>query len=104
MGLAQNFLINIFSELGLNKNLKGKVHGMVFAEKIIDSNLPTVLIYGHYDVQPPDSLNEWVTDPFDPVVRNGNLFARGTSDDKGQIMANILAVKTNREIWQKAIL
>lgn len=55
---------------------------------------PTVLVYGHYDVQPVDPLNEWHSSPFDPVVRDGNLYARGSSDDKGQVFANIKAVQT----------
>ncbi|HWO90260.1 MAG TPA: dipeptidase [Gemmatimonadales bacterium] len=54
---------------------------------------PTVLVYGHYDVQPPDPLNEWVTPPFEPTERNGNLYARGTADDKGQVFCVVAAVE-----------
>jgi len=52
---------------------------------------PTVLIYGHYDVQPPDPLNEWTSPPFEPTVRNGDLYCRGATDDKGQVFAAIKA-------------
>lgn len=54
---------------------------------------PTVLIYGHYDVQPVDPLNEWKSDPFEPEVRDGKLYARGASDNKGQLLAHILGVE-----------
>jgi acetylornithine deacetylase/succinyl-diaminopimelate desuccinylase-like protein len=92
MAKARDFLFEIFKKNGFKtKILKGSVHDLVYAEKIVDLEKPTVLIYGHYDVQPPDPINEWKTDPFSPVIKNGNIFARGTSDDKGQIMANIIA-------------
>jgi len=54
---------------------------------------PTVLCYGHYDVQPPDPLNEWVTPPFEPTVRGGNIYARGTADDKGQVFCVVSAIE-----------
>ncbi len=54
---------------------------------------PTVLVYGHYDVQPPDPLNEWITPPFTPTVRNGNLYARGSADDKGQVFCVATALE-----------
>src|SRR5258708_4787626 len=57
-------------------------HPLVYAEKIVSPAKPTVLFYGHYDVQPPDPLNEWITPPFEPSVRDGNLYARGSADDK----------------------
>jgi len=69
-------------------------HPVVFAESInAGENAPTVLIYGHYDVQPPDPLNLWHSDPFKPEVRGENLFARGASDMKGQVMATISAIE-----------
>lgn len=68
-------------------------HPIVYGEWLGAAGAPTVLIYGHYDVQPVDPLNEWHTPPFEPTVRDGNLYARGSSDDKGQIFANIKAVQ-----------
>jgi acetylornithine deacetylase/succinyl-diaminopimelate desuccinylase-like protein len=55
---------------------------------------PTVLVYGHYDVQPPDPLDEWLSPPFEPTERNGNLYARGAVDDKGQVIAQIKALES----------
>ncbi|MBK6544179.1 MAG: dipeptidase [Saprospiraceae bacterium] len=78
---------------------KTKGHPVVYAQKIIDPNLPTVLTYGHYDVQPPDPLNLWTSGPFEPVVKDGKIYARGSCDDKGQVFMHIKAlesmVKTN---------
>ena len=67
---------------------------IVYGEKIIDPNLPTVLVYGHYDVQPsvPDEL--WNTPPFEPTVRDGNIYARGACDDKGQMFMHVKAFET----------
>ena len=59
-------------------------HPAVFAEKIIDPNLPTVLVYGHMDVMPVDPLNLWKSDPFEPEIRDEKIYARGADDDKGQ--------------------
>jgi acetylornithine deacetylase/succinyl-diaminopimelate desuccinylase-like protein len=64
---------------------------VVYAEKIIDRTLPTVLVYGHYDVQPPDPLNEWKSPPFEPVIREDKIYARGADDDKGQFFAQLKA-------------
>ena len=74
-------------------------HPIVYGEYMISSDKPTVLFYGHYDVQPPDPLELWETDPFDPVVRkteihpDGAIFARGACDDKGQLYMQIKAVE-----------
>ncbi len=64
-------------------------HPIVYAERIEDPALPTVLVYGHYDVQPPDPLDLWTSPPFEPTIRDGRLFARGSSDDKGQMFMHI---------------
>ena len=68
-------------------------HPIVFAETEFDPQRPTVLIYGHYDVQPADPIDEWRTPPFQPVVRGDNLYGRGSSDDKGQLFAHIKALE-----------
>ncbi len=64
---------------------------IVYGEKIVDPALPTVLVYGHYDVQPPDPLELWETPPFEPVVRDGKIYARGACDDKGQFYMHVKA-------------
>ncbi|MVN91663.1 dipeptidase [Mucilaginibacter aquatilis] len=64
---------------------------IVYGEKIIDSTKPTVLVYGHYDVQPPDPLELWETPPFEPTVRDGKIYARGACDDKGQFYMHVKA-------------
>lgn len=64
---------------------------IVYGEKIIDNSLPTVLVYGHYDVQPPDPLNLWHTPPFEPTIRDGKIYARGSCDDKGQFYMHVKA-------------
>ena len=83
-----------------------KGYPIVYGEKIIDQNLPTVLVYGHYDVQPPDPIELWDSGPFDPVIKktdihpDGAIFARGACDDKGQFFMHIkafeLMIKNNK--------
>jgi len=83
-----------------------KGYPVVYAEKIIDSSLPTILVYGHYDVQPPDPLDLWDSPPFEPVIKktelhpDGAIFARGACDDKGQMYMHVKAfeymVSTNQ--------
>lgn len=66
-------------------------HPVVFGQKIIDPSLSTVLVYGHYDVQPPEPLEKWNSDPFEPVVHDGAIWGRGANDDKGQLFMHIKA-------------
>jgi acetylornithine deacetylase/succinyl-diaminopimelate desuccinylase-like protein len=67
---------------------------VVYAEKILSPQAPTVLVYGHYDVMPPEPLNLWKSEPFEPIVRDGRIWARGADDDKGQAMAQVKGFET----------
>lgn len=69
-------------------------HPVIYAEKIFDASKPTILVYGHYDVQPPDPLDLWKSGPFDPVIKDGKIYARGSSDDKGQFYMHVKAMET----------
>ena len=68
-------------------------HPIVYGEKIIDPQLPTILVYGHYDVQPADPLELWDSGPFEPVIKDGRIYARGACDDKGQMFMHIKALE-----------
>ena len=68
-------------------------HPLVYADWLHAPGKPTVLCYGHYDVQPPDPLELWNSPPFEPSIRDGNIYARGASDDKGQMYMHIKAVE-----------
>jgi acetylornithine deacetylase/succinyl-diaminopimelate desuccinylase-like protein len=70
-----------------------KGHPIVYGEKIIDPAKPTVLVYGHYDVQPPDPLDLWHSGPFEPVIKDGLIYARGSADDKGQFYMHVKAIE-----------
>ncbi len=72
--------------------LASDVHPVVWGVGPDVPGAPTLLIYGHYDVQPPDPLDEWITPPFEPTVRDGKLFARGSADDKGQVFCLLRAI------------
>ncbi|MCO6496296.1 MAG: dipeptidase [Chitinophagaceae bacterium] len=66
---------------------------VVYGEKIVDPSLPTVLVYGHYDVQPVEPLELWHTSPFEPTIKDGNVYARGSADDKGQFFMHVKALE-----------
>ncbi|MGV8050540.1 MAG: dipeptidase [Anaerolineaceae bacterium] len=89
------FLANLLEEMGAEtvQIFPTEMHPILFAEKrAFIPNAQTLLVYGHYDVQPPNPLDEWSTPPFEPAIRGENLFARGASDMKGQIMAGLIAL------------
>ncbi len=69
-------------------------HPIVYGEKNIDASKPTILVYGHYDVQPPDPLALWHSGPFDPIIKDGKIYARGSADDKGQFFMHVKALET----------
>ncbi|MCZ2356489.1 MAG: dipeptidase [Bacteroidia bacterium] len=84
-----------FSAIDLENVLLIETSGFpaVYAEKILNKDFPTVLVYGHYDVQPPDPLDLWQTPPFEPVIREGKIYARGSCDDKGQFFMHTKAIE-----------
>jgi acetylornithine deacetylase/succinyl-diaminopimelate desuccinylase-like protein len=91
---AAEFVRDWLSRAGLSgaRLIEGDGNPLVYAEWTGAPGKPTLLLYGHYDVQPPDPLDEWTSPPFDPQVRNGNLYARGAADDKGQLFILMEAV------------
>ena len=95
---AADWLVERMKQLGLTTRLVStNKHPIIIAESEPVPGAPTVLVYGHYDVQPPDPLDEWTTPPFEPTVRGGNIFARGATDDKGQMLTHLLSA----EAWLK---
>lgn len=94
---AADWLANKLREVGLDdvQVMPTGGHPVVYGQWLkAGKSKPTLLIYGHYDVQSADPLNEWISDPFEPEIRDGNLYGRGTADDKGQLFAHIAAVET----------
>ncbi|MGV3766869.1 MAG: dipeptidase [Chitinophagaceae bacterium] len=75
-------------------------HPIVYGEIITDPALPTVLVYGHYDVQPPDPLELWHSGPFEPVIKDGKIYARGACDDKGQFFMHVKALEVMKAAGQ----
>src|SRR5277367_2790453 len=77
------------------------LHPLVYAESLEAPGKPTVLFYGHYDVQPPEPLELWTSPAFDPQVRDGNIYGRGTADDKGQVHIHIKALEAIHKLRGK---
>ena len=93
---AADLLVGWLRTMGMKAqavDLPGEKHPVVAAEWLERPGAPTLAIYGHYDVQPPDPMEEWTAPPFEPTVRDGWLFARGSDDNKGQIMASVMAAR-----------
>ncbi len=95
MRRAADYLREKFEDAGVDKVeiCETKGHPIVYAEKIIDPALPTVLVYGHYDVQPADPYELWDSPPFEPVIKDGKIYARGACDDKGQMYMHVKALE-----------
>ena len=92
---AAEFVRNELEKAGLQQAqlIEGEGNPLVYAEWLGAPGKPTLLLYGHYDVQPPDPLDEWKSPPFEPAIRNDNIYARGSADDKGQTFILMKAVE-----------
>ncbi|MFK8110962.1 MAG: dipeptidase [Rubripirellula sp.] len=90
---AADWLAEKFKTAGLDvEMMPTEGHPMVLAETPEIAGAPVVVVYGHYDVQPVEPLDQWITGPFDPTIRDGNLYARGATDDKGQLLTHVQSV------------
>jgi acetylornithine deacetylase/succinyl-diaminopimelate desuccinylase-like protein len=94
--LAAEFICEKLKSAGadLTEICETNGHPIVYGERLIDPALPTILVYGHYDVQPADPLNLWDSPPFEPIVKDEKIYARGACDDKGQVYMHIKAFET----------
>ena len=90
---AADWLVRSFEKINLDnvEKIKTKGHPIVYAEKILDDTFPTILVYGHYDVQPADPYELWDSPPFEPTIKNKKIYARGACDDKGQMYMHLKA-------------
>lgn len=96
---AAEYLRERMEEAGLDAELVDTDgHPLVYGERVVDPGRPTILYYGHYDVQPPDPLDEWETAPFEPRIEEGKIYARGATDDKGQSYTHVKAVAAVLEV------
>src|SRR5215813_10436577 len=93
---AADFVASELRRIGMQnvETIATKGHPLVYAEWLNAPGKPTVLCYAHYDVQPPDPLDEWTTPPFEPTERNQNVYARGAVDDKGQLWMQVKAFES----------
>ncbi|MFC2095778.1 M20/M25/M40 family metallo-hydrolase [Candidatus Bipolaricaulota bacterium] len=95
IGETAEFLVGLLSQIGLEaRTVPTAGWPMILGTRTDHANAPTVLLYGHYDVQPPDPLDAWVSPPFEPTIRDGRIYARGVGDNKGQHFANLLALES----------
>lgn len=103
MHKAASWLAEHMEEVGLEnvQVFETKGHPLVYADWLGAKGKPTVLIYGHYDVQPPDPLDEWLSDPFKPEIRNNNIYARGANDNKGQFFTHLKSIDSFMETTGK---
>lgn len=92
---AANWLVRHMENIGVQevRVMPTAGHPAVYGQWIADEERPTILVYGHYDVQPVDPVEEWQSDPFQPQIREDNLYARGSSDDKGQLFTHLKAAE-----------
>lgn len=97
MDLAARWLGDRLEGLGFSTEYVGSKRPILIARSPKIEGAPTIMIYGHYDVQPPEPLELWTNPPFEPTIRDGNIFARGATDDKGQLLAHVFAA----EAWVK---
>ena len=93
---AADFVANELRRIGMEnvEVIPTKGHPLLYADWLHAPGKPTALCYAHYDVQPPDPLDEWQTPPFDPTERNNNIYARGAVDDKGQLWMEVKALES----------
>ncbi|RIU90184.1 M20/M25/M40 family metallo-hydrolase [Oceanobacillus picturae] len=92
-------LLEMLADIGMDSRLiETDGHPVVYGEMMKEDNDFTLLIYGHYDVQPADPIEEWNSAPFEPTIRDGKIYCRGVGDNKGQLMAQILALKSYQEV------
>ncbi|MCL6454941.1 MAG: M20/M25/M40 family metallo-hydrolase [Alicyclobacillus sp.] len=90
-----NLLRQTMEDLGIaTRVIETAGQPVVYGERMRNPNAPTLLVYGHYDVQPPDPIEAWHSPPFEPTIRDGRIYARGAGDNKGQLMAQLLGVQT----------
>src|SRR5262245_7080012 len=91
---AADWVAGQFRGMGLSPELIETIgQPLVYCETPKIPGQPTVLVYGHYDVQPVEPLDEWISPPFEPTKRNGNIYARGATDDKGQMLTHVFSTR-----------
>ena len=100
---AAHFVVDQLTKAGMQKVelFQTPGHPLVYAQRIEDEKKPTVLVYGHYDVQPVDPIELWESGPFEPTIRGGELFARGAADDKGQVFIHFKSAQAYTETRQQ---